>query len=178
MGDVAGMRRIVTRGEASPSKVILRRDYRLLVINCDCNWIVKASELRRWLRKQGCSFVEGTRHTMVNRGNRTSAIPRHPSEEIKTGRHHKILRDPGAADSIRASLHCFAGGPLRHGDTSGSMMACWRSGFRSGQKAGSAVTCGQHLNSAGGTMLMCPAQTDVASTNARTSGSSFSGVAG
>jgi hypothetical protein len=46
---------------------------------------VTASELRRWLKQQGCTFTEGKRHTLVYRGNAFGPIPHHPSTEIKTG---------------------------------------------------------------------------------------------
>jgi len=42
--------------------------------------LLTASELRRWLRKQGCSFVEESRH---------------PSKDIKKGTLRSILRDLG-----------------------------------------------------------------------------------
>jgi len=51
-----------------------------------------ASELKRWLAKQGCTFEDGTRHTKVMLGKRTSQIPRHPSTEIRTGTFQTILK--------------------------------------------------------------------------------------
>ena len=51
-----------------------------------------ASELKRWLATQGCTFEEGTRHTKVTLGKRTSQIPRHPSTEIRTGTFQAILK--------------------------------------------------------------------------------------
>jgi mRNA interferase HicA len=56
---------------------------------------VKASELKRWLAKQGCTFQEGKRHTKVILGNRRTLLPRHPSVEIKTGTLQTILKDLG-----------------------------------------------------------------------------------
>jgi mRNA interferase HicA len=56
---------------------------------------VKASELKRWLAKQGCKFQEGKRHTKVMLGNRRTLLPRHPSVEIKTGTLQGILKDLG-----------------------------------------------------------------------------------
>jgi mRNA interferase HicA len=56
---------------------------------------VKASEPKRWLAKQGCTFEEGTNHTKVKLGGRKSQIPRHPAAEIKTGTFHAILRQLG-----------------------------------------------------------------------------------
>ncbi|MGA2182496.1 MAG: type II toxin-antitoxin system HicA family toxin [Bryobacteraceae bacterium] len=54
---------------------------------------MKASELKRWLRKQGCAFVEETRHTRIVLGSKVSRMPRHPAKEIKTGTLQVILRD-------------------------------------------------------------------------------------
>jgi mRNA interferase HicA len=51
-----------------------------------------ASELKRWLKAQGCSFEEGKKHTKVKLGNRSSQIPRHPSTEIRTGTLNAVLR--------------------------------------------------------------------------------------
>jgi mRNA interferase HicA len=54
---------------------------------------LKASELKRWLKKKGCRFVEETRHTRIVRGSKVSRMPRHPSADIKTGTLQGILRD-------------------------------------------------------------------------------------
>jgi mRNA interferase HicA len=54
-----------------------------------------ASELRRKLAKHGCTFEEGKRHTKVLLQDRVSQMPRHPSEEIKTGTLHAILKQLG-----------------------------------------------------------------------------------
>jgi mRNA interferase HicA len=56
---------------------------------------VTANELRRLLRKHGCTFTEGTKHTLVRLGNRKTRMPRHPSQEIKTKTLHTILRELG-----------------------------------------------------------------------------------
>ena len=54
---------------------------------------LKAAELKRWLRKRGCTFVEETRHTRIVLGTKISRMPRHPAKEIKTGTLQSILRD-------------------------------------------------------------------------------------
>jgi mRNA interferase HicA len=54
-----------------------------------------ASELKRKLAKLGCTFEQGTRHTVAVYKGRTSPIPRHPVKEIKSGTYHKILKDLG-----------------------------------------------------------------------------------
>jgi mRNA interferase HicA len=54
---------------------------------------VKASELRRWLRKHGCAFVEESRHTRIMVGSKISRMPRHPAKEIKIGTLQSILKD-------------------------------------------------------------------------------------
>jgi mRNA interferase HicA len=56
---------------------------------------VKASELRRWLRQQGCRFVEESRHTRIILGTRMSRMPRHPAKDIKKGTLQAILSDLG-----------------------------------------------------------------------------------
>ena len=43
----------------------------------------------------GCTFEQGTRHLIAVHKGKTSPIPRHPAQEIKTGTYHKILRDLG-----------------------------------------------------------------------------------
>ena len=54
-----------------------------------------ASELKRWLKDQGCTFEDGTRHTIVRLGSKRSTLPRHPSKEVKTGTLKAILKDLG-----------------------------------------------------------------------------------
>lgn len=54
-----------------------------------------ASELKRWLKKQGCTFTQGTKHTIVHLGGEFTEIPRHPSAEIKTGTYNAILKKLG-----------------------------------------------------------------------------------
>jgi predicted RNA binding protein YcfA (HicA-like mRNA interferase family) len=53
---------------------------------------VTASELKRWLTRQGCTFEEGKKHTKVMRGGRFSFVPRHPKKEIKPGTLRSILK--------------------------------------------------------------------------------------
>jgi mRNA interferase HicA len=54
---------------------------------------VKASELRRWLKKQGCTFADESRHTRIMLGSKIARMPRHPAKEIKTGTLQAILKD-------------------------------------------------------------------------------------
>ncbi|MGD0667588.1 MAG: type II toxin-antitoxin system HicA family toxin [Bryobacteraceae bacterium] len=54
---------------------------------------MKASELRRWLKKRGCAFVEESRHTRIVLGSKVSRMPRHPAKEIKAGTLQSILKD-------------------------------------------------------------------------------------
>jgi mRNA interferase HicA len=56
---------------------------------------VTASELKRWLAKQGCTFEDGTRHTKVMLGKRVSQLPRHPAAEVRMGTLHAILKQLG-----------------------------------------------------------------------------------
>jgi len=54
-----------------------------------------ANELKRWLKKQGCTFTQGTKHTIVHLRGEFTEIPRHPSTEIKTGTYNAILKKLG-----------------------------------------------------------------------------------
>jgi mRNA interferase HicA len=56
---------------------------------------MKASELKRWLKQRGCTFVEEARHTRIILGEKISRMPRHPAKEIKTGTLQSILKDLG-----------------------------------------------------------------------------------
>ncbi|MGA3025941.1 MAG: type II toxin-antitoxin system HicA family toxin [Bryobacteraceae bacterium] len=61
-----------------------------------------ASELRRLLKNAGATIEDGTRHTLVTLNGRNSAIPRHPSHEIKGHLVRKIMKDLGTAlDELR-----------------------------------------------------------------------------
>jgi mRNA interferase HicA len=52
-----------------------------------------ASEFKRWLKKQGCTFLEESRHTRIVLGSKVSRMPRHPAKEIKKGTLQSILKD-------------------------------------------------------------------------------------
>jgi len=54
-----------------------------------------ASELKRWLKQRGCTFAEGTKHTIVFFESRRSMIPRHPSKELKAATVQSILKQLG-----------------------------------------------------------------------------------
>jgi mRNA interferase HicA len=60
---------------------------------------MNANELRRWLRKQGCTFEThkgGSGHVTVRRGDRTSQLPMHGGKrELGTGLVRKIKKDLG-----------------------------------------------------------------------------------
>jgi mRNA interferase HicA len=56
---------------------------------------MKDAELRRWLARQGCTFEERTKHTIVRLGKRQSLLPRHPGKDVKTGTYKAILKDLG-----------------------------------------------------------------------------------
>lgn len=60
---------------------------------------VNAQELRRWLKKQGCTFHThkgGSGHVTVRRGDRTSQLPMHGSRtELGTKLVAKIKKDLG-----------------------------------------------------------------------------------
>jgi mRNA interferase HicA len=46
---------------------------------------VKQSEFVRWLKKQGATFKDGTKHLKVYYNGKQSLLPRHPSKELKQG---------------------------------------------------------------------------------------------
>ena len=58
-----------------------------------------SSQLRRWLRRQGCSFEQhrgGSGHLTVGLGDKTSQLPMHGSrKELDTKLVAKIKKDPG-----------------------------------------------------------------------------------
>ncbi len=60
---------------------------------------MNASELKRWLARQGCVFEAhkgGSGHLTVRRGDRTSQLPMHgASKELGTGLVNKIKKDLG-----------------------------------------------------------------------------------
>jgi mRNA interferase HicA len=65
------------------------------VITFDYHQEMTASELRRWLKKQGCTFEDGTKHTKVMFGTKVTRMPRHPSQELKTKTLRTILKELG-----------------------------------------------------------------------------------
>jgi mRNA interferase HicA len=73
-----------------PAVANLRR-----VIKSDYYHVLTFSELKRWLAKQGCTFVEGTKHTKVMLGGKATIMPRHPSQEVKTKTLKTILKELG-----------------------------------------------------------------------------------
>ena len=58
---------------------------------------MNASELRRWLKKQGCTFEThkgGSGHITIRRGSRTSQLPMHGArQELRKGLVAKIKKD-------------------------------------------------------------------------------------
>ena len=60
---------------------------------------MNAHELRRWLRKRGCTFEThkgGRGHITVRRGDRTSQLPMHGSrKELGPGLVRKIKKELG-----------------------------------------------------------------------------------
>jgi mRNA interferase HicA len=46
---------------------------------------VKQSEFVRWLRQQGATFKDGSKHLKVYLNGRQTHLPRHPAAELKTG---------------------------------------------------------------------------------------------
>lgn len=59
---------------------------------------MKASELKRLLVKQGCTFPThkgGSGHLTVRRGERVSQLPMHSTKELGHGLVNKVLKDLG-----------------------------------------------------------------------------------
>jgi mRNA interferase HicA len=57
---------------------------------------VNANQFRRYLARQGCSFEEGKRHTIVRLGDKMAALPRHGgSNQLGTGLVNSIMKDLG-----------------------------------------------------------------------------------
>ena len=59
---------------------------------------MNANELRRWLKKQGCSFENhrsGSGHVTVRLGDRKTQLPMHGKKELGTGLVRKIKKDLG-----------------------------------------------------------------------------------
>jgi mRNA interferase HicA len=57
---------------------------------------VNSSQLCRYLAKQGCTFEEGARHTLVRRDGKVAALPRHGgSKQLGTGLVNRIKKDLG-----------------------------------------------------------------------------------
>lgn len=46
---------------------------------------MKQSEFVRWLKKQGATFEEGTKHLKIYLNGKQSHVPRHKTEELKPG---------------------------------------------------------------------------------------------
>ena len=54
---------------------------------------MNSDQFRRYLAKQGCTFEEGKRHTIVRRGDKMVALPRHGGKkQLGTGLMQVILK--------------------------------------------------------------------------------------
>lgn len=57
---------------------------------------MNSDQFRRYLAKQGCTFEEGKRHTIVRKGSLMSALPRHGgARQLGTGLMKSIKKDLG-----------------------------------------------------------------------------------
>ncbi len=57
---------------------------------------MNSNQFRRYLAKQGCTFEEGARHTIVRRNGKLAALPRHGgSKQLGTGLMNQIKKDLG-----------------------------------------------------------------------------------
>jgi mRNA interferase HicA len=60
---------------------------------------MNSSQFRRFLAKQGCTFEEGKKHTLVRRGDRLAALPRHGgAKQLGTGLMRAIRKALGIED--------------------------------------------------------------------------------
>jgi mRNA interferase HicA len=46
---------------------------------------MKQSEFVRWLKEQGVEIKQGTKHLKLYLNGKQTTLPRHPSQELKTG---------------------------------------------------------------------------------------------
>lgn len=57
---------------------------------------MNSDQFRRYLKKQGCTFEEGTKHTIVYRGDRQTTLPRHGGrKQLGTGIMEAIKKQLG-----------------------------------------------------------------------------------
>jgi len=56
---------------------------------------VTGNEFKRRLASRGCTFEEGTKHTKVLYKGKWTMLPRHGSQEVKTGTAEGIKRKLG-----------------------------------------------------------------------------------
>jgi len=56
---------------------------------------VTSNELKRWLQKHGCQFLEGKKHTLAYYLDRFAPIPRHGKKELPKGTVEAIKRQLG-----------------------------------------------------------------------------------
>ena len=57
---------------------------------------MNSNQFRRYPAKQGCTFEEGKKHTLVRRGSRVAALPRHGGgKQLGTGLMNAIKKDLG-----------------------------------------------------------------------------------
>ena len=57
---------------------------------------MNSDQFRRYLAKQGCSFEEGKRHTIVLLNGKKSSLPRHGgAKQLGTGLMQSIKKDLG-----------------------------------------------------------------------------------
>jgi mRNA interferase HicA len=85
-------RRFQSRPDAGPDATVDGLD---IVSTIAYDVGVTASELKRWLKKQGCSFEEGAKHTKVTLKGKVTRMPRHPSAELKVKTLKTILKELG-----------------------------------------------------------------------------------
>lgn len=57
---------------------------------------MNSNQFRRWLARQGCTFEEGKKHTIVRRKSKSASLPRHGGgKQLGTGLIEAIKRELG-----------------------------------------------------------------------------------
>ena len=56
---------------------------------------MKQSEFLRWLKANGVQVENGTRHLILTLNGKRTHLPRHPSQELKTGLVQGVKKDLG-----------------------------------------------------------------------------------
>lgn len=56
---------------------------------------MKQSEFLKWLKKQGVTATQGTKHLRLHYNGKSTILPRHPSQELPTGTVEAVKKQLG-----------------------------------------------------------------------------------